>query len=63
MLGLTIKILAGVTLALIGARLLLLPRFEELKKKIDRVVNATLIAILIVMIGRAVLYFLHEAGR
>ncbi|HSC86155.1 MAG TPA: hypothetical protein VLC09_02750 [Polyangiaceae bacterium] len=37
------------------ARLLLLPRFRHLKEKLDRVVNATLIALLLVYGGRLLL--------
>jgi hypothetical protein len=42
------KVLAIAIVVLALARLLVLPRFAQLRKKLDRVINATLIALVLV---------------
>lgn len=52
------KILLALLLFLLLGRMLVFPRFRFLKQKLDRVVNATIIAIALVYAGRLVMIWL-----
>jgi len=53
------KILLWALALLLIGRMLVFPRFKILKQKLDRVVNATLVAIVLVYAGRLVMIWME----